>query len=114
MKNPEILAKLRSEIFTEPSSESKKPAIITYIKILLDEASLLSSTSLTTDQGHSIAIAITGALAFQGAEGVEGKNWITKELEPELYEILDIAGRLDAYPDNEDAWKTLFYLVKNI
>lgn len=107
MDNKEF-AELRTTIFTEPTTESKKPDLVRYVKILLNEASQLSADELTGDKGHAIAMSITGALAFQGAQGVNGEDWITKDSEPVLYDILDAAGQLDADPRDKTLWEKLF------
>lgn len=110
--NHKEFAELRTNIFTEPTSERKKPDLIKYVKILINEASQLPINELSGAKGHDIAMSITGALAFQGANGIEGDDWITIEDEPILYNILDVAGRLDNSPANNDAWQKLFTIVK--
>lgn len=101
------LSDIRKRIFCEPSSAEVRPLLIDYIKSLLITASSLSKESLLGSEGHTIAMDITGALAFQGAKGVTGSDWITKQDEPLLFDILRIAARLDEDANNSEAWDKL-------
>lgn len=105
---------LKEIIFSEPSSHQTRPQIVDYLHILNQKIQNLDTEHLLNDEGHAIAMDITGALAFQGAEGVKGEDWITPEREPLLYDILGMAATLDADPNNPEAWRQLSDLLDEL
>lgn len=111
MKNSR-LNRLRTEIFTEPVSVESRDALISYIKENVSRAKSLSKAQLLGDEGHVLAMDIAGALAFQSSKDVQG-SWTDKD-EPELSNVLDIAGKLDEDANNEEVWKKLFTAVGKI
>lgn len=101
-------SELRQKIFVEPVGCHIRPAIVEFIKLLVARAGRLSNEELLRGEGVDISSAICGALAWQGARGVEGNDWITAEDEPELYELLRIAGTLDVDNEQLGQWMQLF------
>lgn len=106
--------RLRKQVFAEPSSRNIRPAMVNYLKLLSQRIDSLTSEELIGGEGHSIAMDIAGAIAFQGADGVSGDDWVTCDEEPELYEILNVAVVLDEEPEDFANWKKLRLLLQGL
>ncbi len=106
--------RLRKQVFAEPSSRDIRPAMVNYLKLLSQRIDSLTSEELIGGEGHSVAMDITGALAFQGADGVNGDDWVTRDEEPELYEILNVAAMLDEDSEDFANWKKLSLLLQSL
>ena len=104
----------KPKFLREPSSRENKPELVAYIKDLATKASDLDEQQRLSGPGHVIAMDIAGALAFQGAKGVEGEDWITLEEEPVLFELLQVSGTLDADSNNPEMWAKLFDLTNKL
>lgn len=107
----ELKYNLRQRVFSEPSGTDVRSDLVKYVSLLAVEAQGLPEDRLLGDDGHDIAMDICGALAFQGADGVEGDDWITEASEPVLFSLLSVSGELDANANNPRAWQSLFDLV---
>jgi len=104
----------KPKFLREPSSRENKPKLVSYIKDLANKALALGEQQRLSGPGHVIAMDIAGALAFQGAEGVEGEDWITPEEEPILFELLQVSGALDADSNDLPMWHRLSELVNKM
>jgi hypothetical protein len=113
-KEQEKRAELRAEIFKEPITKKIKKDLISYIVSLYEEVKKLPVSSLTESKGHSFAMDIAGALAYQGADGVDGDDWITEQDEPALFELTQVAGKLDNDPSDESEWSRLFEIIERL
>ena len=98
----------------EPCGKENKPELISFIKTLATKASNMDDTQRLSGPGHVIAMDIAGALAFQGANGVEGDDWITADEEPVLFELLQVSGKLDVDSNNPEMWQKLFNLTDSL
>lgn len=107
----ERLQELNREIFSEPITRLKRPALVEYIHLLTGRAKNLPKGQLLGEEGHGIAMDICGALAFQGAAGVHHDNWLNNNDEAILSELLAITGQLDIDAHNKMAWAKFFELV---
>jgi len=108
------LSTLRTEVFHEPTTAEAKPALVEYVRIFIEQARALTPEQRLGTTGQNIAVGITGAIAFQGADGVDGDDWVRSDTEPVLFAILSAAGKLDASPDNQQAWDELFLAVQSL
>ena len=105
---------LSRKIFIEPTSRNLRPYIVEYIHLHINRAKSLSENDLLEGEGNDISSSICGALAWQGADGVEGEAWVNEIDEPKLWKILEIAGKLDVDSNDLTAWHKLFELVDNL
>ncbi|MFZ1360902.1 MAG: hypothetical protein WAS27_02670 [Candidatus Saccharimonadales bacterium] len=105
---------IKEKVYTEPTSEQVRPHLVEYIQFYIDEAKSVSRDELLHGKGNDIASIICGALAWQGADGVEGDDWIDQEREPVLWKILEITSRLDIDANDADAWQKLFAVVDEL
>jgi hypothetical protein len=80
----------------------------------INRAKSLSENDLLEGEGNDISSSICGALAWQGADGVKGEDWINEKDEPTLWRILEISGKLDVDADNLTAWHELFKLADSL
>ena len=110
----EQISNLRAEVFTEPATVRLRPQLISFIELLTDRARSLSEEELFSSKGADLSSLMCGALAWQGARGVEGDDWITEQDEPELYELLQITGSLDVDNNQPDKWVRLFNVVSGL
>jgi hypothetical protein len=102
------------KVYSEPTSSALKPYVVEYVHFHIDQAKKLSEDELLHGQGNDIASSICGALAWQGAKGVEGEDWITKDTEPILWKILELASPLDRDADNLKLWQELFATAERL
>lgn len=114
MKNTPEINHLKKVIFSEPTEKSNRPKLLEYINLCVDDAKELSAEQLTGAKGRGVAMEITGAIGFQGAKGVSGEDWVTESDEPVLYQILNLAGRLEVDADNTTMWQEMFKLVAKL
>ena len=106
---------LRKRIFIEPATKEVRPYLLDYLSLCIADARRLSKSELLGSGGHSIAMNMTGALAWQDAdEGVENDGWLNRRDEPLLCQLLDVCGVLDADANHPAEWQQLFELAKRI
>ena len=106
---------LSRKVYSEPTGAELKPYILEYIRYYIDQANNASNEELLYGKiGAEASSNICGALAWQGATGVEGEDWITEESEPLLWKISSVACTLDADTNNLPAWRELLSLAKQI
>lgn len=125
---------LNQMVYSEPTNKKLRPYLVEYVKYYSNQAQLLSEHELLHGQGGDYAANICGAIAWQGAVSVPNDSWITnwidrssikkreplatsdswitKEDEPILWNILEIASLLDVDSSNIDQWHKLFDLVE--
>lgn len=113
-RNFELKQALRNHIFVQPATRGVRPYLIKYVLLLVAEAKKLPEDELLDPNGHEIAVDICGALAWQGAEGVENDGWFNEKDEPVLSELLDVTGVLDVDANHPDKWQRLFELAKHL
>lgn len=101
------LSHLRQEIFVEPATETTRPALLKYLRTQAKLAKSMPSADLYEGKGNGIAADICGALAWPGATGVDGDNWITPTSEPLLWRVLELSSELDIDSNNPTAWQEL-------
>lgn len=107
--------KLRERVYSEPTGVNLRPYIVEYLKHYASLALNSKIHDLTQGKaGGEIAGNICGALAWQGATGVAGDDWITEEGEPLLHEILSISSKLDIDTNNPEEWPKLLNLINEL
>ncbi|MFF0492840.1 hypothetical protein ACFYTQ_27735 [Nocardia sp. NPDC004068] len=117
--NPKRLdeTQLRLKVYSEPTSKKLRPYIVEYLRRRAAEARAVSNEDMLRGKGAGWgdpAGYICGALAWQGADGVEGDDWITEEDEPELFQALQLSGKLDIDTNNQTAWDELLAIIDRL
>lgn len=105
---------LRLAVHSEPTTQALRPYVVEYLRRRAAEAQALSNDEILHSKGWDKASRICGALAWQGADGVEGDDWITEEDEPELFQALQLSGKLDIDSNNQAAWDELFAIIDKL
>lgn len=83
-----------NEVLVEPTNSKLRPKLIKLIKLLTAHAKQLSKDDLYGSAGADIASTLCGALAWQGANGVDGDDWINEKNEPVLFALMSVSSAL--------------------
>lgn len=108
------LHQLRQKVFAEPATKTARPALLDYLHAQAKLAKSLPLAELHTGKGGSIAADICGALAWPGAEGVDGDDWITADSEPRLWRALELSSELDVDSNKSTAWQELLDVIDRL
>ncbi|TLG09441.1 hypothetical protein FEK35_15050 [Nocardia cyriacigeorgica] len=108
------LRQLRQEVFTEPAAKTTRPALVEYLHAHATLARSIPPAELYAGQGDDIAADICGALAWPGAEGVDGDDWITADSEPGLWRALELSSELDINSNNPAVWQELLDVIDRL
>lgn len=115
MVRMEYIYSLSRRVYSEPTSPELKPYLLEYIQYYIDQARSVTDEELTHGKvGSDVSSSICGALAWQGANGVEGEDWVTEGSEPLLWAILNASCTLDASTDNLPVWRELLSLTEKL
>lgn len=96
-----------NDLYGEPTGLERRPAIVKEILEAGDKIKHKSTDILCGDNGDRDVSYLLGMLAYNSSPDVKGYEWMSKEREPLLDEIMDDLSPIDVDNNNPEAWRKL-------
>jgi len=97
----------------EYRGHAPRELVVAYTKAVVEEAKRLPMTQLAT-RGSAHSMSQGEIVASKLITGLAQQEWLDVETEPDLEDILSIAGQLDMQVDDQELWQELFEKVHRL